>query len=69
MAMILSVNHSPLSADEEHSGSDTILKTLGKAFRQSHLLPDIILSGHDHNYQRFMRDLDVGRKNTKFHIL
>jgi 3',5'-cyclic AMP phosphodiesterase CpdA len=32
----LSVHHSPFSTDEEHSSSDTILKVLDKAFRQSH---------------------------------
>ena len=35
-ALILSVHHSPFSTDEEHSGSDTILKVLDKAFIQSH---------------------------------
>lgn len=62
-ALIVSVHHAPFSADDEHSGSDTVLKVLDKAIRQSNRIPDIILSGHVHNYQRFTRNLDhKGRK-------
>jgi acid phosphatase type 7 len=61
-ALIVSVHHAPFSADEEHSGSDTILKVLDKAFKQSRRLPDIVFSGHVHNYQRFTRELDNGGK-------
>jgi hypothetical protein len=32
-----------ISADDEHSGSDTILKVLDKAFKQCRRLPDIVL--------------------------
>ncbi len=59
-ALIVSVHHSPFSADEEHSGSDTILKVFDKAFKQSGRLPDIVFSGHVHNYQRFTRELYEG---------
>jgi calcineurin-like phosphoesterase family protein len=68
-AIILSVHHSPFSADEEHSGSDTILKVLDKAFRQSHRLPDIVFSGHVHNYQRFTREFDIGGKKHEIPYL
>jgi acid phosphatase type 7 len=61
-ALIVSVHHTPFSADEEHSGSDTILKVLDYAFKQSRRLPDIVLSAHVHNYQRFTRELDDGEK-------
>ncbi|MGA9149890.1 MAG: metallophosphoesterase [Candidatus Nitrosopolaris sp.] len=67
-ALILSVHHSPFSADEEHRCSDTILKVLDKAFRQSHRLPDIV-SRHVHNYQRFTRDLDIGGKKHEIPYL
>jgi acid phosphatase type 7 len=59
----------PFSVDEEHSGSDTILKVLDKAFRQSHRLPDIVFSGHVHNYQRFTRELDIGGKKHEIPYL
>ena len=57
-ALIIAVHHAPFSADDEHSGSDTILKVLDKAFEESKRLPDIVFSGHVHNYQRFTRKLD-----------
>jgi acid phosphatase type 7 len=57
-ALIVSVHHAPLSADDEHSGSDTILNLLDKGFKESRRLPDIVFSGHVHNYQRFTRELD-----------
>jgi len=59
-ALIISVHHAPLSADDEHSGSNTILNILDKGFRESRRLPDIVFSGHVHNYQRFTRQLDNG---------
>lgn len=68
-ALILSVHHSPFSADEGHSGSDTILKVLDKAFRQCNRLPDIVFSGHIHNYQRFTRELDIGDKKHEIPYL
>jgi len=61
-ALIVSVHHSPFSADDEHSGNDTILKVLDKGFKESGRLPDIIFSGHAHNYQKFTRKLDNGGK-------
>jgi hypothetical protein len=57
-ALIVGVHHAPFSADDEHSGSDTILKVLDRAFEESKRLPDIVISGHVHNYQRFTRKLD-----------
>jgi len=59
-ALIISVHHAPFSADDEHSGSNTILNILDKAFTESRRLPDIVFSGHVHNYQRFTRELDNG---------
>ncbi|MFY9794320.1 MAG: hypothetical protein WAK17_05130 [Candidatus Nitrosopolaris sp.] len=48
-ALIVAVHHAPFSADDEHSGSDTILQVLDKAFEESKRLPDIVVSGHVHN--------------------
>jgi hypothetical protein len=56
-ALIVAVHHSPFSADEEHSGSDTMLKLLDNGFNHSGRFPDMIVSGHVHNYQRFTRKL------------
>jgi acid phosphatase type 7 len=57
-ALIVCVHHSPFSADCRHSGSVNTLTMLDNAFMCSKRLPDIVLSGHVHNYQRFTRRLD-----------
>lgn len=50
--------------DDVYSGSSVILHVLDNAFKQSHRLPDIVFSGHVHNYQRFTRELDSeGKKH------
>lgn len=54
-ALIVAVHHPPLSADDHHAGSMLIATTLDNAFKQSGRTPDIILTGHVHNYQRFTR--------------
>jgi acid phosphatase type 7 len=61
-ALIVSVHHAPFSADDEHSGSDTIVNILDSGFKESGRLPDIVFSGHVHNYQRFTRKLDYDGK-------
>lgn len=57
-ALIVCVHHSPFSADFRHSGSVNTLTMLDSAFKDSERLPDAVLSGHVHNYQRFTRQLD-----------
>jgi acid phosphatase type 7 len=57
-ALIVALHHAPFSGDEEHSGSDIMLKLLDKAFKHSGRLPDMVVSGHVHDYQRFTRKLD-----------
>jgi acid phosphatase type 7 len=57
-ALIVAVHHPSFSVDEEHSGSDVMLKLLDKAFKSTDRFPDMIVSGHVHNYQRFTRRLD-----------
>jgi acid phosphatase type 7 len=59
-ALIVALHHPPFSGDEEHSGSDIILKLLDKAFL-SQRFPDMVVSGHVHNYQRFTRKLGKRR--------
>jgi hypothetical protein len=56
-ALILSVHHSPFSADEEHSGSDTILKVLDKAFRQDTVCPTL--------FSQDMFTITYGREKTQ----
>jgi len=53
LALIVTVHHPPYSGDIEHSGSTVVEKTLFSAFKKTKVYPDMILSGHVHNYQRF----------------
>jgi hypothetical protein len=54
-ALIVSVHHPSYSADTAHGGSETMLNTLDDAIQQAGRYPDMVLSGHVHNYQRFTR--------------
>jgi len=54
-ALAVCVHHSPFSVDNKRSGSEYILNRLDSAFELSGRIPDIVFSGHVHNYQRFTR--------------
>ena len=51
--MIVAVHHPPFSGDTEHSGSTVVDKVLSESFQAVKRYPNLILSGHVHNYQRF----------------
>ena len=43
--------------DEVHGGHEAIGEALGRAFTVSGRIPNLVLTGHVHNYQRFERDM------------
>lgn len=53
LALIVTVHHPPFSGDIEHSGSSAVDVVLRNAFSATQRYPNLILSGHVHNYQRF----------------
>lgn len=53
-ALIVCLHHSPYSADNNHGSSLAMIELLESAFLEAEVKPDIVLSGHVHNYQRFM---------------
>ena len=55
--LIVTVHHPPFSLDSAHGGSPDILNALDRAISASGRLPDAVVSGHVHNYQRFLRDM------------
>jgi hypothetical protein len=59
--VIVTVHHPPFSLDSSHGGSPDILHALDGAISASGRVPDAVLSGHVHNYQRFSREIE-GRK-------
>jgi hypothetical protein len=56
--LILAVHHPPYSLDADHGGSPAILAALERAVAVSGRWPDVVFSGHVHNYQRFTRTVD-----------
>lgn len=57
---IVTLHHPIYSADDHHSGSTYIKKTLEEAAEQSGRHPDLIFAGHVHNYQRLTKTLEGG---------
>jgi len=55
--LIVGLHHPPYSLDSHHGESEAMQEMLDKAFQQSERTPDLILSGHVHNYQRFARTM------------
>jgi acid phosphatase type 7 len=56
-ALVVSVHHPSYSADTAHGGSAYMLSTLEGAFKDADRYPDLVLSGHVHNYQRYTRQI------------
>ena len=56
-ALLVALHHPPLSADDHHGASLAMRELLDNAFAQADRVPDLVLSGHVHNYQRFQRKL------------
>jgi hypothetical protein len=60
-ALILAAHHCPYSLDSEHGGYGDILDAIDQAVAASgNRYPDLVLSGHVHNYQRFSRQIGTG---------
>jgi predicted phosphodiesterase len=61
--LILAVHHPCFSLDDFHGGYPDILAAIQDAAAKANgRWPDIVLSGHVHNYQRFTQQLDDGRQ-------
>ena|ERR1022692_1771149 len=58
MAVIVAVHHPPFSGDAKHSGTTGLMNELDDAFTTAGLMPDLVLSGHAHLYQRFTRNIN-----------
>lgn len=67
LALIVAVHHPPFSGDTEHSGSSAVYKVLFESFHATKRYPNLILSGHVHNYQRFTTTVK-GPKGSSLHI-
>lgn len=52
-ALIIALHHPPYSADAHHGASAAMRQLLQDAFTATNRWPELVLSGHVHNYQRF----------------
>jgi predicted phosphodiesterase len=64
-ALVLAVHHPPYGRGLQdtgfgHPGSPGMLKDIDQACSAAGILPDAVLSGHTHNYQRYMRTQNFG---------
>lgn len=60
-AIIVSVHYPAYSVDRNHGASGEMQKFLDDAFKAANVYPDIVFTGHVHNYQRFTQKLDDGK--------
>jgi hypothetical protein len=62
--VIVALHHPPYSIDAHHGGSQHMGDALDQAFNSSGRVPDLVLSGHVHDYQRFTRS--IGGKSLPY---
>lgn len=53
--LIIALHHPPYSADAHHGGSAAMGAAIDKASAAAARWPDLVISGHVHDYQRFTR--------------
>lgn len=58
--LIVALHHPPYSIDAHHGGSQKMGQAFDLAFSQAQRIPNLVLSGHVHDYQRFTRDFAAG---------
>jgi hypothetical protein len=66
-ALILSVHHPIYSADDHHSGNEKLEALIHGAYQTARRIPDAVLTGHVHNFQRFTRKF--GKKSVPYLVL
>lgn len=59
-ALIVCLHQSPFSADTNHGSSLAMIEFLEHAYEEAAVKPDLVLSGHVHNYQRFLKQYAGG---------
>lgn len=56
-ALIIAVHHPPFTGSAAHFPSPGMLKDIDAACTQAKIMPDLILSGHAHLYERYTRSV------------
>jgi predicted phosphodiesterase len=60
-ALVVCIHHSAYSGDTNHGSSLRMQVFLDSAFEAANVYPDIVFSGHVHNYQRFTKQYANGK--------
>jgi acid phosphatase type 7 len=60
-AVIVCIHHAPYSADINHGSSQPMVDFLEAVFEETGVKPDVVFSGHVHNYQRFQKRYEDGK--------
>ncbi|WP_316791268.1 metallophosphoesterase family protein [Pedobacter frigoris] len=60
-AIIICMHHAPYSADINHGSSIPMIQFLEECFTAAGVKPDVVFSGHVHNYQRFSKTYKDGK--------
>jgi hypothetical protein len=63
-ALIVALHHPPLSADSHHGASKAMRDLLDTSFAAANRIPDLVLAGHVHLYERFSRPMPDGSTLT-----
>src|SRR5579859_2795095 len=67
-ALIVCLHHPVYSFDDHHAGSPRMADFVQHAINDSRRLPNLVLTGHVHNYQRIERNL-IGGTATPFLVV
>ncbi|WP_229248735.1 metallophosphoesterase family protein [Dyadobacter sandarakinus] len=59
--LIVCIHHAPYSADINHGSSMPMIRFFEEVFLETGIHPDIVFSGHVHNYQRFHKKYEDGK--------
>jgi hypothetical protein len=68
-ALILAVHYPIYSGDKWHVGSAYLGEILDTAMRETKRVPDLVLSAHVHNYQRFTRQYQMDGRDYQIPYL
>lgn len=63
-ALIFATHHPPFTSGG-HSPSSEMLADIDDACKQAQIMPDMFLSGHSHNYQRYTRTANVASPSAQ----
>lgn len=62
-AILIAVHQSPFSADTNHGSSLYMIDFLESAYQEAGVIPDMVFSGHVHNYQRFHKTYETIKRS------